>query len=152
MKKNIKYLLLFFVPLLIDRVTKYLILTYDVPQFLGTTFVSCDLVFNRGISWGIFHSSWPPIFWGVTVAIMAVVCAFALYTFSCWRQGRCTGGEFLILSGAVSNIIDRFLYGGVLDFISISWGLWSFPLFNSADVVIWIGICVLIIRGARSTP
>lgn len=48
---------------------------------------------------------------------------------------------FLIAGGGLSNIIDRLLYGGVVDFIK----LYSFPVFNIADAFITTGIFYLII-------
>lgn len=47
----------------------------------------------------------------------------------------------LILSGGISNIIDRVLWGGVVDFIKI----WRLPVFNLADVGITTGIILIIV-------
>ena len=47
-----------------------------------------------------------------------------------------------VLCGAVSNLLDRILYGSVIDFISVPW----FSVFNFADCYITIGICALAIR------
>ncbi len=46
----------------------------------------------------------------------------------------------LILSGAIGNLIDRMIYGKVLDFIS----LFSIPYFNLADVMITIGVFIIV--------
>ena len=45
-----------------------------------------------------------------------------------------------ILLGAISNILDRIYYGGVVDFIDIPW----FTVFNLSDVYIFIGVIILI--------
>jgi signal peptidase II len=58
-----------------------------------------------------------------------------------------------ILAGALGNGIDRFAYGYVVDFLEIR--LFPFPIFNSADVAINIGIALLIlaiVREGQSTP
>ena len=47
----------------------------------------------------------------------------------------------LIFIGAVSNILDRLYYGGVIDFISLSY----FPVFNLSDVFIFCGVVYLLI-------
>lgn len=47
----------------------------------------------------------------------------------------------LIIGGTVGNLIDRFRFGYVIDFISI----WKFPVFNIADAAITIGIGILIL-------
>lgn len=60
-----------------------------------------------------------------------------------------------ILGGAIGNVIDRVLYGYVVDFLDVHWAGWHFPAFNVADSAITIGaICMVLdefrrVRGAR---
>lgn len=48
---------------------------------------------------------------------------------------------FLIISGALSNIIDRWYYGYVIDYLDLKW----FTIFNIADALICFGTIILII-------
>jgi len=50
----------------------------------------------------------------------------------------------LILGGAVGNLIDRAIYGHVIDFIEVHWGSAYFPSFNIADAAITIGAILLL--------
>jgi signal peptidase II len=50
-----------------------------------------------------------------------------------------------ILGGAVGNVIDRVLYGYVVDFLDFHWRGWHFPAFNLADSAITIGAACLIL-------
>ena len=50
-----------------------------------------------------------------------------------------------ILGGAVGNVIDRVLYGYVVDFLDFYWKGWHFPAFNIADSAITIGAVCLIL-------
>jgi signal peptidase II len=50
-----------------------------------------------------------------------------------------------ILGGAVGNVIDRLLYGYVIDFLDFHWRNWHFPAFNIADSAITIGATCLIL-------
>jgi signal peptidase II len=51
-----------------------------------------------------------------------------------------------ILGGAVGNVIDRLLYGYVVDFLQFHWGnRWYFPAFNVADSAITVGAACLIL-------
>lgn len=48
----------------------------------------------------------------------------------------------LIIGGAIGNMIDRFRFGYVVDFIA----LWNFPVFNIADSALTIGVALIIWR------
>ena len=55
-------------------------------------------------------------------------------------------GFIVIISGAVSNIIDRIYSGYVIDFIYLHYKKFYWPAFNIADICITIGILMLIIN------
>lgn len=50
----------------------------------------------------------------------------------------------LILSGGISNLIDRLFRGYVIDYIDIN-NLFKFPIFNIADIFVVLGIVIIII-------
>ena len=50
-----------------------------------------------------------------------------------------------ILGGAIGNVIDRTLYGYVVDFLDFHYAGWHFPAFNIADSTISIGAVCLIL-------
>jgi signal peptidase II len=51
----------------------------------------------------------------------------------------------LILGGAVGNVLDRMMYGYVVDFLDFYWGVWHFPAFNVADSAITLGaVCLFL--------
>jgi signal peptidase II len=50
----------------------------------------------------------------------------------------------LVLGGAVGNLIDRLLYGKVVDFLEFSVGRYRWPIFNFADAAVTTGMVVLI--------
>ena len=53
-------------------------------------------------------------------------------------------GQFLLLSGAVGNLIDRVQYGFVIDFIDVHVNSFYWPVFNIADSLIFVGVALLI--------
>jgi signal peptidase II len=51
----------------------------------------------------------------------------------------------LIMGGALGNVIDRILWGHVIDFIRVHYQQWYFPAFNIADSAITVGAALLIL-------
>jgi len=49
------------------------------------------------------------------------------------------------LGGAVGNLIDRIIYGYVIDFIDFYYQQWHWPAFNIADSAISIGVVMLLL-------
>ena len=56
-------------------------------------------------------------------------------------------GLALLLGGAVGNLIDRVIYGYVIDFILVHYRDWSFPAFNVADSAISCGVVLVLFDG-----
>ena len=61
-------------------------------------------------------------------------------------QSMLAAGLALVLGGALGNVIDRVLYGYVVDFIRVFYGEWDFPAFNVADSAITLGAGLLILE------
>lgn len=59
----------------------------------------------------------------------------------------------LVLGGALGNLIDRIVYGHVIDFILVHWQQrWYFPAFNLADSAITVGAIMLALDMFRTKP
>jgi signal peptidase II len=55
----------------------------------------------------------------------------------------------LVLGGALGNVIDRVIYGYVIDFIDVYYQDWHWPAFNVADSAITVGVVILLIESFR---
>jgi signal peptidase II len=51
----------------------------------------------------------------------------------------------LVLAGAIGNLVDRLVYGYVIDFLHVYYQQWDFPVFNIADVAISMGAALLLL-------
>lgn len=51
----------------------------------------------------------------------------------------------LIIGGAIGNLIDRLVFGEVIDFLDFFWNQWHWPAFNLADSAITVGAVVMIL-------
>ena len=59
------------------------------------------------------------------------------------------GALSLILGGALGNVIDRILYGYVIDFLDVHVGSWHWPAFNVADSAICVGAALFVLDELR---
>ena len=58
----------------------------------------------------------------------------------------------LVLGGALGNLIDRILYGYVIDFLDVYVGDWHWPAFNVADSAITLGVVLLLLDSFKTQP
>lgn len=150
MTKNKKtiYFIIFLLVILSDRATKFWAVSLGSVEKAFNKFLSFSLAYNRGVSWGLFSSSSSIIFILISFVTIAVTFTVLLYIIFKYRAKENIYGEVLVLSGAISNIIDRFYYSGVVDFILLKYKSYSWPLFNIADVAIVLGVIVMVLANS----
>lgn len=56
----------------------------------------------------------------------------------------------LIIGGALGNVIDRMMFGHVIDFIQVYYHNWYYPAFNVADSAICIGAVLMVLDSFRN--
>jgi signal peptidase II len=136
---------------IVDRFSKLLATHSCQESFSLTSWLQCDLVINRGVSFGLFHADSFWIFGAVTVFVMALTSVVAFHAIAQARKGHSYVGELCIIVGSLSNLLDRFIYDGVIDFIIVKtpWGFW--PAYNIADALIVLGVVLLIIINYRES-
>jgi len=135
--------LCFVVPFLLDRMTKYLIVSEVWQSQAITSFFNIYFTYNQGIAWSIGSGLDGEYVTLVMLVIAAILVYFAWYMYLVASDRKMLGSCLLILSGGVSNFLDRMWFGGVVDFIQLHLGSWYFPVFNVADVAITIGALCL---------
>jgi len=132
-----------------DQVTKAIVLgRFSYGERLELTgFFNLVLVYNKGAAFSFLSDAagWQtPLLIGF--AVVAVGILGTLIVRSPGRRLFCTGLA-LILGGALGNLIDRFRYGQVVDFLDLHAAGWHWPAFNVADSAITIGAVLLILEG-----
>ena len=128
-----------------DIVTKNLVFNYiDLYDFIPIIFfLELTHIHNFGVSFGFLSgivSPWILIFIGL------LVVGFITYLMINSKDLLEKWGLFIIISGALSNIIDRIINGYVIDFIYLHISNFYWPAFNFADIYISIGILMVIIN------
>jgi signal peptidase II len=107
-----------------------------------TPFLDIVLVWNRGITFGLFNSggaAQPIVFTALAVVIAAGLLVWLRGVTRAWVAAAIGG----ILGGAVGNVLDRLRLGAVVDFIDVHVGIWHWPAFNVADSAISIAVAAI---------
>jgi signal peptidase II len=106
-----------------------------------TPFFNYVLVWNTGVSYGLLGDL--PV-WALGLVAVVAIVALGIWW---WRTSDTLVryGLMLVIGGALSNALDRLLYGAVADFFHFHWQDWSFYIFNLADVAITLGVLLLIL-------
>jgi signal peptidase II len=148
--KIFQYFFLFSFCFGLDRWTKWWALSNNV-DFQVYPFLDFFLLWNRGISWGIFSNTSPYGFFMLTIVIFLIIGLFTYYAFynQWYKRNEIIFLEILVIAGAVSNFFDRCIFGGVIDFIQLHVGDWYWPTFNLADMFIVVGVVGLMIKNMR---
>ena len=89
---------------------------------------------------------WFFIFLSTSISIILIVWIYKLQT----HEKLQTASIALILGGAIGNLIDRSIYGYVIDFIDVYYQQHHWPAFNIADSAITVGAILLIIDSFRT--
>jgi signal peptidase II len=113
---------------------------------VSESFFSIVHVRNTGVAFGFLSNLNPawvnPL---LIVATMLAVIAILGYIHYLPGRGPAPCGLGLVLGGAVGNLIDRWRFGYVVDFLDLHWGPHHWPAFNIADIGITVGIFLLIL-------
>lgn len=108
-----------------------------------TPFLDFTVVWNRGISYGLFQQETETGRWILTG--VKLVAAVVLFFWLKRAENRIEAiGIGLIIGGAVGNAIDRIWHGAVFDFVHIHVGDFSWYVFNVADAAIVIGVILMV--------
>ncbi len=101
-------------------------------------------VTNEGMAFGLSFPGGKHILLVMTILLTGFIVGFL------WKERNghpfVKYGLALILSGAVGNLIDRLLYGKVVDFMDIMIGDLHWYIFNIADSAVTIGMALFIIH------
>jgi len=135
---------------LIDQITKYVVIhhlglasRYQMDVF--PPFLTFKYGENRGINFGLFDME-SPLSQYLLVALALLISAFVLWWVSKSNASKWgLIGAGLLVGGAIGNVVDRLLYGYVLDFLNMSCcGVNNPFVFNFADVFIFAGAFLMV--------
>jgi signal peptidase II len=156
--KRANYLLISLAVIAMDAVTKWMVIRHiDFRQTIEMipNFFQLVHVQNTGAAFGIGANSasrlTPLLLNGGAIAVFVMVVVYALR--SAASDTLLQSALHLILGGAIGNLIDRFRFGSVVDFLDFYIRIGSqdhhWPAFNVADSAICVGIALLFLDMRR---
>tara|TARA_B100000029_G_scaffold211800_1_gene209754 strand:+ start:712 stop:1185 length:474 start_codon:yes stop_codon:yes gene_type:complete len=141
----LKKIIIFLFLVLMDLISKFVVFNYvDLYQFIKITyFFDITHIHNFGVSFGLFSGTIPSL---VLILIGLIVTVLITYLYMNSRDVLERWGLFIIICGAIANIIDRTTNGYVIDFLYFHINQFYWPAFNFADIYISIGIIMIIVN------
>jgi len=135
-----------------DQASKYWILyVLRLPE-IGSVPVmamfNLTMVWNRGITFGLFNADSTTGIILLAVIALAVVGALGVWLRRAEHK-LVAVAIGMVAGGAVGNVIDRARFGAVVDFIHAHAFGWSWYVFNVADAAIVCGVAALVLDGMR---
>jgi signal peptidase II len=137
--------------LLIDQLSKITmtkLFAYGESMTVNAYF-NLVLIYNKGAAFSFLASEtgWQrhvltAVGIGAAVFILFLLKRHASQRMFCWALA-------LILGGALGNVLDRIMYGHVIDFLDVHVGGWHWPAFNAADSAICVGAVLFVLDELR---
>ncbi|HEY5715553.1 MAG TPA: signal peptidase II [Psychromonas sp.] len=147
-RSGLRWLWLTAIMLLLDQASKYWTIqaldlheSYEILSFFSFTYAR-----NYGAAFSFLDDAggWQKYLF-TTIAL--VISSYLIYLLkkngSTQYWHNCAYA--LILSGAIGNVIDRLIFGYVVDFLDFDLGFYRWPTFNIADIAIFIGAAIMIL-------
>lgn len=131
----------------VDQISKIIVdrnmpLHHSIPLIEGV--FNLTYVRNTGAAFGIFSGSHEAFRLPFLILVSVVAIGFIVVMLRRLRPGE-TGlvtALAFILGGALGNLIDRLVYGEVIDFLDFYWSSYHWPAFNVADSFITVGVAI----------
>ncbi|MDD2886185.1 MAG: signal peptidase II [Aliarcobacter sp.] len=146
MRKELKIALtIFIVIFIIDQVVKYGFsnLAWDVDG----PYMSLKLAYNYGVAFSMF-SFLEDYLKYIQLVIVLVATLYLLKNKNVFKEYYLPIA--LLYAGGLSNILDRFTYGGVVDYFYWHY-LFEFAIFNIADVIIDLAVVIIIFKQIKQS-
>ncbi|MDP5136987.1 signal peptidase II [Rheinheimera baltica] len=132
---------------LADQLTKQVVIanmqlfeSIELLPFFNFTYVR-----NYGAAFSFLSDAGGWQRWFFTFIAVAISCVLAVWLArNNKEQLKLNLALSLVLAGAIGNLIDRSVYGYVIDFLHVYYQNWHYPAFNIADSAICIGAGLLI--------
>ncbi len=148
----LKYLWLSLAIIIADQISKTLMVNWlDLYERVAVLpFFNLTLAHNTGAAFSFLAGAggWQRWFFVLLAVVISAVLVIWMKRLAATARLEAISLA-LIIGGAIGNVIDRLIYGYVIDFLDVYVGTYHWPAFNIADSAICIGAVLLIIDSFR---
>lgn len=141
--------------IIIDQITKRIVdTTMQLYQSIELIpYFQLTYMRNQGAAFSFLSGAggWQRWFFIALAVIASVFICFWLKKLNRSQRWEAIAWS-LVLGGALGNLIDRILYGYVIDFLDVYIGDWHWPAFNVADSAITLGVAMLLLDSFKPQP
>lgn len=151
----LKWLNLSALVIVLDQLSKWLMTSWlDLHQTVPVLpSFNLTLAHNYGAAFSFLASAGGWQRWFFVILAVAVSLVLIIWLKKLQHHARLEAASLaLILGGAIGNVIDRLIYGYVVDFLDVYYGSYHWPAFNIADSAICVGAVLLIFDSFRHKP
>ena len=135
-----KFFIFFICIMCVDQAIKYLFTHGGLS--VKSEWIDLVLTYNRGVAFSMFA------FLGEYLKIIQLALIVGIFGYLIGERAmlaRFNAELGIILGAGASNVLDRFIHGGVIDYVF--WHKWfNFAVFNFADVMINLGVVIILLR------
>jgi len=143
-KENFYFVSLAVIIFIFDRITKQEIISkFNENAYFINDFINFDLIWNRGIGFGLLISD-SALFYNLITTLIGLIIFILIYVFLISKSTDKIVYS-IIIGGAFGNFYDRVVYKAVPDFIDLHYNNLHWFVFNVADIFITLGIIALLI-------
>jgi signal peptidase II len=149
----LKYLWISVLVIMADQLTKWIANTQlEYHQAVTVLpYFEWFLSYNPGAAFSFLSDAGGWQRWFFTLLAIVISIALLFWIKKLTAEEKITAISLsLILGGAIGNVIDRLIYGYVIDFIQVWLGSYPWPAFNIADSAISVGAVLLLVSGILS--
>ena len=145
-KENFYFVSLAVIIFIFDRITKQEIISkFNENAYFINDFINFDLIWNRGIGFGLLISD-STLFYNLVTTLIGLIIFILIYVFLISKSTDKIVYS-IIIGGAFGNFYDRVVYKAVPDFIDLHYNNFHWFIFNVADIFISFGIITMLVIG-----
>jgi len=144
-RRHLGLFLFFLFAVVTDQLSKLSVVSffnlYESRDIVGD-YLKLTYIRNSGAAFGLSFGNSDVMF---VITILVIILLTYLFFKGTLRPDHGIGriAVFIVLGGAVVNLIDRIRFGQVIDFIDMGIGRYRWPVYNFADIYVTIGMFIL---------